>query len=271
MSGRPGPRRRLGFAALALAGLALAALTRPGQAASDLAPVPASTGYVNDVAHVIGSDRAAQLESYLDQLHQKTGVQFAVLTVDSCAPEEPDQYKVRVFQQWGIGTKGKDEGLLLLVAMQEHRAVFETGYGLEGTLPDGWQARMLRDLVVPRFREGQFADGITAAVLASAQRIASEKNVTLVWTGEALHYDGGDERTPRIPEWAIVFVLFIVISIVSRLMRRATGYRGGGLWMGGPWLGGGWGGGFGGGGGGGASFGGFGGGSSGGGGGGASW
>jgi uncharacterized protein len=248
---------------------AMLRLAQPARAADGEAPIPAAHGYVNDTAGILGESRAAELESYLDQLEKKAGVQFAVLTVNSTAPEDPEQYKVRAFKAWGIGGKGKDEGLLLLVAMQEHRMVFETGYGLEGTLPDGWEAGMLRDLAVPRFRAGQYADGVTAAVLAAAQRIAAEKGVTLTWTGEALRYDAPPGRRRGIPPILVAFIIFLILS--SMLRGRRGGFFGG---MG-PWIGmgmGGWGGGFGGGGGGGgSSFGGFGGGSSGGGGGGAGW
>lgn len=249
----------------------------PGARAQDstnLPAVPAFHGYVNDDAGVIGEERSAQLESFLDQLHQKTGVQFAVLTVQSCAPEDPTTFKTRVFNTWGIGDKERRDGLLLLVAIEERKLYFETGYGLEGTLPDGWEARMLRDLAVPEFRAGRPADGITAAVLAASQRIAAEKDVKLEWNGRELRYDeGGSEG---IPTWVflLLFVLFFIIFPILRARSRG-GRRGG--WYGpggfGGWGGGfgGFGGGFGGGGGGGSSFGGFGGGSSGGGGGGSGW
>jgi len=237
-------------------------------------PLPTYHGYVNDEAGVIGGERSGQLEMFLDQLHQKTGVQFAVLTVVSCAPDDPSQFKTRVFNAWGIGDKDRRDGLLLLVSMQERKLYFETGYGLEGTLPDGWEARMLRDLAVPEFRAGRPADGITAAVLAASQRIANEKGVKLEWNGKELRYgQGGSGGTPV---WMVVlFILFFVVFPILNARRRM---RRGGRWYG-PGGFGGWGGGFGGfgggfgggGGGGGSSFGGFGGGSSGGGGGGAGW
>jgi len=234
------------------------------------APVPAYHGYVNDEAGVIPEPRRAQLEAFLDQVAKKTGSQFAVLTIATTAPDDVDAYKVRVFEAWGIGSKEKDDGLLLLLAMQERRIVFETGYGLEGTLPDGWLASMLRDLAVPHLRAGETADAVTAAVLAAAQRLAAEKNVTLEWDGQELRYTGDRQRN-RPPEWVVLVLLMLILMLVSTVARR-RGFRGGS----GPWIGGGWGGGFGGGGGGfggggGGSFGGFGGGGSGGGGGGANW
>lgn len=250
-------------------GVLVLALLVPASRAQDApgeVPVPAHAGYVTDAAQVLDEARRAQLEGFLDQLEKKTGAEFAVLTIATTAPEAPESYKTRVFKAWGIGKRGEDNGVLLLVAMQEHALRFETGYGLEGTLPDGWQARMLREVAVPRMRAGDNAGGITLAVIAAAQRIAAEKNVTLEWDGKPLVYDGRGGRS-ELPGWLLALIIVvIVLSVMSNAGR--TGRRG--YYGGGPWIGGGWGGGFGGGGGGG-SFGGFGGGGSGGGGGGANW
>jgi uncharacterized protein len=242
------------------------------------AAIPAYTGYVNDVAHVFSEARTAQLESFLDQLEKKTGAQFAILTVPTTEPEDPTQYKVRVFQQWGIGKKGEDNGLLLLVAMKERKIYFETGYGLEGTLPDGWQSRMVRELAVPRMREGDYEGGVTALVLATAQRIAAEKGVTLTWDGRELRYAGTRERLPTMVVLLVFFVVLFLVIVFSAIAARrggsAPGTRRRGYrndWFGGGFGGGGFGGGGGGFGGGGGGFGGFGGGSSGGGGGGGGW
>ena len=151
----PGSRLRFTTAPLRAAVLAVALgigllLALPLFAQGGEAPIPPVAGFVNDEAHVFDGPRHAQLEGFLDQVMKKTGVQFAVLTVPTTNGEDPDAYKVRVFKKWGIGNADRDDGLLLLVAMQEHRIVFETGYGLEGTLPDGWQARMLRDVADAR-------------------------------------------------------------------------------------------------------------------------
>ena len=266
MSHRRATARRL-LVGLWMLGAALAAPAH-AQDDSSRAAIPAYTGYVTDVAGVFNDARRAQLEGFLEQVRAKTGAQFAVLTVPTCAPEDPSAYKTRVFQAWKIGGAEKDEGLLFLIAMQEHALKFETGYGLEGTLPDGWQSRMLRDLAVPRFRAGEPAEGITAAVLATAQRIAAEKGVTLEWDGHELRYAGA--RGGGLPSWA-VGLIFLLVFVLLPALRTGGGYsspRPGGSGGGFGGFGGGFGGG---GGGGGGSFGGFGGGSSGGGGGGSSW
>jgi uncharacterized protein len=165
----------------------------------------------------------------------------------------------------------------MLVALNETQVRFETGYGLEGTLPDGLQSRIYREVMRPYFRSGDVAKGITQGVLACSAVIAKEKGVTLEWDGSELRYTGlrGREGGSDLPIILIVAALMI-FSVIGRLMGFGGRRRGGGWWIGpggfggmggfGGW--GGWGGGFGGGGGGGPTFGGFGGGASGGGGGG---
>jgi uncharacterized protein len=241
--------------------------------ASDPA-IPAAQGFVTDAAGILDDGARARLEAFLDQVQRKTGAEFAVLVVKTTAPLSPSEYKVKVFERWGIGRKGKDDGLLMLVALDEHEVRFETGYGLEGTLPDGLQSRIFRDEMADRFRAGDFAGGITAGVLACARRIAAERGVTLEWNGRELRYDAAG-RGGRLPPWLPLVVFALVVIVVSRLGRGFGGLRGGGYWGGGfGGLGGLGGGGFGRGsfgGSGGRSFGGFGGGASGGGGGGGRW
>jgi len=254
--------------------------TRPAPAESrGLQPIPSFSGYVNDLAGVLAPDTQAKLEAFLDQLEKKTGAEFAILLVRTTAPEEPDQYKVRVFKAWGIGKDKEDNGLLMLFALEERKLRFETGYGLEGTLPDGLESRIFRNEMAPKFRSRDFDGGIVAGTLACATRIAAEKGVTLEWNGEELRYSS---RGRSMPVTAAVIVFAVILILI--VMSTAGGGRGGGWRRGGGWymnpgggLGGGFGGGgfggggFGGGGGGRGSFGGFGGGSSGGGGGGGSW
>jgi uncharacterized protein len=161
----------------------------------------------------------------------------------------------------------------MLVVMDEHEVRFETGYGLEGVLPDGLLSRIYRDEMRPSFRAGDIPGGITAGALACAGRIAADQHVTLEWDGHELVYDRPSGRA-RMPFWAIILLFVLISFVISTISRMGGGRRGGGggMWLGpmlGGGMGGGWGGGFGGGfGGGGGGFGGFGGGASGGGGGG---
>jgi uncharacterized protein len=230
---------------------------------------------VNDFARLMDESTQAKLEAFLDQVKQKTGVEFAVLTVASSAPYDPAEYKTKVFERWHLGQKGKDNGLLLLVSVAERKIWFETGYGLEGTLPDALLSRIIREEMTPRFRAGDWAGGITAGVLRVSSIIAKEQGVTLEWNGRELRYSGSSRRHSSIPVFWIALIVFIlVMNVIAQTSggRRRRGFGGWGPWYGGfgGGMGGGWGGGFGGGGGGGG-FGGFGGGSSGGGGGGGGW
>jgi uncharacterized protein len=236
--------------------------------------IPAAVGFVNDPSGILRESTRAELEAFLDQVRRKTGAEFAVLTVRSTAPLTPSEYKVKVFERWGLGKKGEDNGLLLLLAVEEGEAWFETGYGLEGVLPDGVEARIVREQMSPRFRAGDVDGAIVAAVQAAATRIAADKGVTLEWNGQELRYSPRTTRRQRatglsLVLWMIVIILFVVAQNQRRALGRRRGSWGPWWWGGGMGGMGGWGGGFGGGGfGGGGSFGGFGGGASGGGGGG---
>ena len=222
---------------------------------------PEPTGFVNDHGEVLDEPARARLEAFLDQVKRKTDVQFAVLVLKTTAPLDPIQYKTEAYRRWFHGNR---TSLLLLVALEERRIAFETGYELEGILPDALEARIIRDEMTPRFRAGDYGGGITAAVLRTAAVIARDRGATLEWNGRELRYDRGSDRGDRsFPPAVLIFVILVVLmSFGSAFGRRRRG--GGWWWLGpGPWLGGGgFGGGFGGGGlgSGGSSFGGFGGG-----------
>ncbi len=280
-------RARLGFAGAALVAAALACPTPArSQNDADSLRIPAPAGYVNDVAGVMTEPERAKLEAFLDQVEKKTGAELGVLVVPTTAPLEPAEYKVRVFERWKLGKAGENNGLLMLVAIEEREVRFETGYGLEGALPDGLQSRIVRETMRPLLREGRMGEAITQGMLASAARIAAEKDVTLEWDGRELRYTKRRARAMGVETLLLVMVVVIMAAIVLSRMQGPRGPRGrrrGGWddWIG-PGAGGGFGGGFGGfggggfgggrgGGGGGASFGGFGGGMSGGGGGGGKW
>jgi uncharacterized protein len=280
-------RRRARFAwafgfALLLTGAI--AVTVRGQDSTRAPEIPAAVGFVNDRAGKLSDGDRAKLEAFLDQLKQKTGAEFAVLIVPTTAPITPTEYKVQVFNRWGLGQASEDNGLLMLVAIEEREVRFETGYGLEGVLPDGLQSRIFRNEMAPRFRAGDWAGGVTAGVLACATRIAAEKGVTLEWDGRELRYTRSRPEgsiTPRMVAMGFIIAFVILMMILNNSGGGGTGRRrrrGGGWYVGPGGFGGGWGGGWGGGsfggggfGGGGGGFGGFGGGSSGGGGGGGRW
>ncbi|HLH01086.1 MAG TPA: TPM domain-containing protein [Bryobacteraceae bacterium] len=228
-------------------------------------------GYVSDFGHVLDPTSRAQLEEYAGRVEQATGVQMALVTIDSLDGEPIEDVANSLYRKWGVGKRGKDEGILLLLAIKDHRDRIEVGYGLEPLLPDGFDGSVLRT-ARPLLRQGDYGQAMFAAAEQMGSRIAQAKGVALDFSLPRARVRQVNER-PSIP-WPIVVIGIIFLLF---LMRRGGG--GGGFLTGmilgnllGRGGGGGWGtgGGFGGydsgGGGGGGGFGGFGGGDSGGGG-----
>lgn len=224
-------------------------------------------GYVSDFAHVLDDASHARLEAYCGRVEQVTGVQMAIVTIDSLEGDPIEDDTNTLFRQWGVGKKGKDEGIMLLVAIKDHRDRIEVGYGLEPILPDGFVGSVLRE-ARPLLRQGAYGAALFAAAEEMGSRIAAAKGVSLDVSLRPSRRVV--QERPGIP------LPVIVIGIIILLLLMRGG--GGGFWTGlilgnllGRGRGGsGWGGGgFGGydsGGGGGGGFGGFGGGDSGGGG-----
>ena len=260
----------------------LVVLARPASPQSAAPSLPALSQPVNDSAHVIDRESAAEMDRMIRALQAKTGDAVVVVTVPTIEPAgDIREYAENLFENHGrgIGEKGKDNGLLILLALKERRVWIEVGYGLEQFITDGFSGETSREVMAPEFSKGRYGPGLLAGTRRIIGRIAERRNVTLDGV-PAPRSVGNETRGTPIPLWVIV-VAFIVIMLISRGgggPRRRNRYWGGGPWSGwssgvGP-FGSGWGGGFGGGGGGGGfggGFGGFGGGRSGGGGGGASW
>jgi uncharacterized protein len=234
---------------------------------------PELTAPVNDFAQVISPDYEQRLDDLSRSLLAASGDTMVVATVETFQPyADLPSYAVKMFENRGkgIGQKGKDNGLLVILAVRDRAVRVEVGYDLEGIITDGFAGETSRETMVPFFRNGDYGGGLLAGTSRLAQRIAQARNVTLdnvpQPSAPVAPSIGGD-----IP-WVVFFIIAMVIwnmigSSFGRRGRRRRGWSshvgpfgaGYGGWSGGR------GGGFGGG------FGGFGGGRSGGGGGGASW
>jgi uncharacterized protein len=238
--------------------------------------------YVNDFAGVLDASTQARLNDLCQQVDQKAHAQIAVVTVKSVDGEDVVTYAVALYQKWGIGKKGSDRGVLILLATNDRKYWTAVGYGLEGILPDGKVGGFGREMV-PILQSGNYAAAVTLLTTRVASVIAQDASVTL----DNQPRIAAPRRQPAPGGAGAVFLVFFILLIVFSILRaifRGGGPRGGsGFWSGLFWgmlfsnLGGGrggyGGGGFGGGGfgGGGGGFGGFGGGSTGGGGAGGSW
>jgi uncharacterized protein len=125
---------------------------------------PALTGRVVDQANIIPAETRSALEAKLAALESKSGIQLVVATVSSLDGQEIEPYANELFRTWQLGEKTKNNGVLLLVAPNERRVRIEVGYGLEGTLTDALSKVIITNAITPRFKAGNFADGITRGV-----------------------------------------------------------------------------------------------------------
>ena len=143
------------------------------------ATIPTPTGYVNDFANVLDGSTKNQLEQFLTAFEAKTGEEVAVVTVESLEGTTIEDYAVRLYQQWGIGKKGKDNGVLILVAPNDRQARIEVGYGLEGVINDAMAGRIIRDQMIPAFREGNYGAGILQGTQVVVSILAKDAGIQL--------------------------------------------------------------------------------------------
>jgi uncharacterized protein len=127
-------------------------------------PVPPLAGRVTDQTATLTGEQKSSLEQTLRSFEDRKGSQVAVLIIPSTSPETIEQYALRVAEKWKPGRKNVDDGALLVVAKDDRTLRIEVGYGLEGALTDAACKRIVSEIIVPRFRQGDFYGGITAGV-----------------------------------------------------------------------------------------------------------
>jgi uncharacterized protein len=176
--------------------------------------VPPLTGRVVDQTGTLSSADIAALTRVLQDFETRKGSQIAVLIVPTTAPEAIEQYSIRVAEAWKIGRKKVDDGVILLVAKNDHKLRIETGYGLEGALTDVAARRIIDEIITPRFRAGDFAGGISEGV----------KRIIAVINGEPLPAPqpqqsfGGDHI-----DFLFNPLVFIGVIVVGGLLRTLLG------------------------------------------------
>ena len=154
----------------------LSALPAIGYSQADL---PTPSHYVEDYANVINDSDEHSLNGILQELEQKTGTQYIILTVLSTGELPIEQFAIELAEKWKLGQKGKDNGLLFVLAKNDRRWRFEVGYGLEGFITDQYCYRTGSDVLAPYLRKGDYSRGIYEANMRIVQRIASEAGVNL--------------------------------------------------------------------------------------------
>ena len=142
--------------------------------------LPSPTGFVNDFAGLIDSRTEAALTAIAEEVQAKTGAEIAVVTVKSMAPYGSiEEFSEALASRWGVGQEGKDNGVVLVLALEERKARIEVGYGLEGAIPDGLAGRILDEAMVGRFSSGDYSGGFLEGMLAVASIVAKEYGVEL--------------------------------------------------------------------------------------------
>ncbi|MEW5894701.1 MAG: TPM domain-containing protein [Candidatus Omnitrophota bacterium] len=212
---------------------------------------PRPQQYVNDYAGILSSVEEQQAESLSMELARKADAHLIVVTIQSARPDTIEQYAVRLFEQWGIGDKRKDNGVLLLVAVNDREVRIEAGYGLEGVLTDAMSRSIIERFIVPAFRQQQYGPGVMTGTAAIASLIAGSQGVTVTGreqqVAQALQRSENGESGAGFFIFLILMILFILnprLFMYMMLFNMLGGRGGRGYWSGGS--SGGFGGGFGG-------------------------
>lgn len=214
--------------------LALFALAGPASAQT----FPQLTGRVVDDAHILTAAQAADLTSKSQALETQTGAQLVVATVPSLQGYPIEDFGYRLGRAWGIGQKGKDNGVILLVAPNEHKVRIEVGYGATAYLTDAMSGLIIREAVLPHFKQSppDFGGGIEAGADAIIKQMSlspaeAQRNIATAEQAQQQRQRSGGNPLP------VLFWLFVVGFVVLSRLRRAFGRRyrtrGGGI---SPWV-----------------------------------
>ncbi len=188
--------------------------------------VPKQSGNaVNDYANLFSSSQKRQLESTLRQIEQKTSSQVAILTVRSLEGQSIEGFSIKVADQWKLGTKDKDNGLLIVVSKNDRKVRIEVGYGLEGVVTDLESDYIIRNTIIPEFRKGRYYQGLDKAVEQLGGLISKEFRISPEELAKTKKSAVRRKKT-HIPIGLIVFILFIVFGGLRR-GRRGSGL----LWL----------------------------------------
>ncbi len=179
--------------------------------------LPAPRHYVEDYANVMDSSEERSLNGILQELEQKTSAQYIVLTVQSTEGVPIEQFAIELSEKWQLGQKGKDNGMLFVLAVKDRRYRFEVGYGLEGFVTDQYCGRVGREVLAPLLKKGQYSKGIYEANLQIVRKIAGEAGVSL--TGMPKLAPVSTRRRTGPPCFTFLPILFFLLLIFGGLGR----------------------------------------------------
>ncbi|UXX79097.1 YgcG family protein [Reichenbachiella carrageenanivorans] len=184
--------------------------------AQDYVPVPELKQRVTDLTQTISSNNLEYLEDKIARFEQEKGSQIAILILPTTAPEEIEQYSIRVAEKWKIGRGGVDDGVLMIIAKDDRKLRIDVGYGLEGAIPDIYAKRIIENIITPEFRHGQFAVGINGGLDAIINLINGED---LPAVTQANHKPQGSGK--RMSIWLMVFGV-IALSVIKSMIKKSS-------------------------------------------------
>jgi uncharacterized protein len=179
----------------------------------DQVKVPQLTHRVTDLTATLNAQQIQTLESRLSAFEAQKGAQLAVLIVPTTQPESIEQFGIRVVEAWKLGRKRVDDGALLLVAKDDRALRIEVGYGLEGVLNDATANRIIDEVIVPRFKRGDFYSGIESGLVAMMQ----------VVNGESLPQPKRAAASGKFDIESMLFVAFGLVVVVGGMLRAMLG------------------------------------------------
>lgn len=184
-------------------------------------PTPTQKFFVNDFADCISDADEQKMQSMAEELYEKSGAQVVCVTVDSLDGEEVRDYALGLGREWGIGSKNDNNGVLLLLAVDDRQVDIEVGYGLEGTLTDGKTGRILDTYAMPYLRDNDFSTGLYKAFSALIGETANEYGVEI--DGSSLAPDEDEDEEYESSKAVVIdFIIFIIILLVIRKITGRT-------------------------------------------------
>ena len=175
------------------------------------------TGFVNDFANILNANDKAELENILSNYQKQSTNEISVVTISSLGDETIDTYAYKLFQEWGIGKKGNDNGLLMIFSMNDRKMRIEVGYGLEQYITDAKASSIIRNILTPAFKSGDYYGGIKTAVSDVIRIMNGEVNV--------VPEDNNSDSKPH--ENIFFWIIFIFIWLASILGRSKSWWLGG--------------------------------------------
>ena len=219
-----------------IATLTVTAFTLPASVFAYTSPGKPA-GYFNDFAKVITAGDAQLIESKLIDLNKSTGVEVAIVTIPSLGDETIDSYAVKLFQEWGIGASKdisaktgalRDGGLLILIAPNDREARIEVGYGLEGTVTDLQAGNIVNKVMIPAFRNGDYAGGINGAIDAVSGIIKADPTVIARYSEPVSSSNSASNQNSDNGYFIIFFFVIFGLNILAGILGKTKSW-----WLGG--------------------------------------